>query len=76
MLCCLFQSKGAFPYSAKSVDDDPVIREQRITLLRTCNTKETAIVACQLEKDKVPVAERSEINAVVMDDGGYEDIMF
>jgi hypothetical protein len=29
-----------------------------------------------LEKDKVPVSERSEIKAVVMDDGGYEDIMF
>ena len=54
-----------------------VIRNtEPITLLRTCNTKETAIVACQLEKVKVPAAERSEIKAVVMDDGGYEDIMF
>ena len=54
-----------------------VIRNtEPITLLRTCNTKETAIVACQLEKDKVPASERSEIKAVVMDDGGYEDIMF
>ena len=47
-----------------------------ITVLRTCNTKETALVACRLEKDKVPVPERNTIKAVVMDDGGYEDIMF
>lgn len=47
-----------------------------ITVLRTCNTKETALIAAQLEKDKVEPSERSMIKAVVMDDGEYTDIMF
>ena len=47
-----------------------------ITLLRTCHTQETVILACQVERDKVPPAEQNEIRAVVMDDGGYEDILF
>ena len=46
------------------------------TVLRTCNSKETAIIAVQLEKDKLPSNERPQITAVVLDDGGYEDIMF
>jgi hypothetical protein len=29
-----------------------------------------------LEKDKVGVAERGNITAVTMDDGGYSEIMF
>ena len=47
-----------------------------ISVLRTCNTKETALIAAQLEKDKVELSERSKIKAVVMDDGGYTDILF
>ena len=47
-----------------------------ITVLRTSNTKETALIAAQLEKDKVEPSERSMIKAVVMDDGGYTDILF
>ncbi len=53
-----------------------VIEKTTRAVLRTCNTKEAALVACQLEKDKVGVAERSNITAVTMDDGGYSEIMF
>ncbi len=53
-----------------------VINKTTNDILQTCNTKETAIIAAQLEKDKHPVAERGSITAVVMDDGGYEDITF
>ena len=55
-----------------------VIRENRdrsITHLRTCRSKEAAIIACQLEKDKISPAERSMIRAVAMDDEGYTDIV-
>ncbi len=51
-------------------------KTEPIAVLRTCNTKEAALIAAQLEKDKAPSAERSLITAVVMDDGGYEDILF
>ena len=54
-----------------------VIRKtEPVTILRTCGTKEAALIAAQLEKDKIPVQERSQITAVVLDDGGYEDILF
>ena len=56
-----------------------VIRENRdrsTTVLRTCRSREAIIVASQLEKDKVGVAERGNITAVTMDDGGYSEIMF
>ena len=46
-----------------------------IVILRTCNTKETALIAAQMEKDKAEASERGIITAVVMDDGGYEDIL-
>ncbi len=46
-----------------------------VTVLQTCSTREAAIIACQLEKDKVPVRERGTIRAVVLDDEGYADIM-
>ena len=49
---------------------DPII------ILRTCNTKETALIAAQLEKDEAETSERGIITAVAMDDGGYEDILF
>ena len=49
---------------------DPII------VIRTCNSKEAALIAAQLEKSKVEAAERGNITAVVMDDGGYEDILF
>ena len=53
-----------------------VIDKKTNAVLRTCNTKETAIIAAQLEKDKLPSNERQQITAVALDDGGYEDIMF
>jgi len=37
--------------------------------------QEAAIVASQLEKDKVPLQERTTIRAVAMDDGGYAEIV-
>ena len=54
-----------------------VIRKtEPVTILRTCGTKEAALIAAQLKKDKTPVQERSQITAVVLDEGGYEDILF
>jgi phosphohistidine phosphatase SixA len=47
-----------------------------VRVLRTCGTKEAALIAAQLEKDKVPLPERNLITAVVLDDGGYVDILF
>lgn len=38
-------------------------------------TLEAVIVASQAEKNKVPLAERTTIRAVAMDDGGYTDIV-
>lgn len=61
----------------ESHDMYAVIRENRdrsITQLQTCRTQEAAIVASQIEKDKVPLPERTEIRAVAMDDGGYTEI--
>ena len=55
-----------------------VIRENRdrsITRLLSCRTQEAAIVASQMEKDKVPLPERTSIRAVAMDDGGYTEIV-
>ena len=55
-----------------------VIRENRdrsITRLQICQTREAAIVASQMEKSKVPLAERTTIRAVAMDDGGYTEIV-
>ena len=46
-----------------------------IDVLRTCHTKEAAIIAAQLEKDKVSPMKRRTITAVVMDDGGYQEII-
>ena len=54
-----------------------VIRENRnrsITRLLSCRTLEAVIVASQAEKNKVPLAERTRIRAVAMDDGGYTEI--
>ena len=55
-----------------------VIRENRdrtVTRLLTCGSLEAVIVASQMEKNKVPLAERSSIRAVVMDDGGFTEIV-
>ena len=49
--------------------------DRSITRLCTCSTKEGAIIASQLEKNKVSPAERGRIRAVAMDDGGYTEIM-
>jgi len=53
-----------------------VIRKTDNSVLFTCNSKEAALVAAQVEKSKVGMAERKNITAVVLDDGGYSDIMF
>ena len=45
-----------------------------INVLRTCHSKESVIIACQLEKEIVPYSERKNITAVIMDDGGYLEI--
>ncbi len=55
-----------------------VIRENRdrsITRLLTCASLETVIIASQMEKNKVPLQERTTIQAVAMDDGGYTEIL-
>ena len=62
----------------ESHDMFAVIRENKdrsITRLQTCRTQEAAIVASQMEKDKVPLVERTAIRAVAMDDGGYTEII-
>ena len=45
-----------------------------VTQLRTCGSKEAAIIAAQLEKDRLPMNERGHVTAVCMDDGGYTEI--
>ena len=55
-----------------------VIRENRdrtVTRLLTCGSLEAVIVASQMEKNKVALAESSKIRAVAMDDGGYTEIV-
>ncbi len=53
-----------------------VIRKTDDSILYICNSKEAAIVAAQLEKSKVGIADRQSITAVAMDDGGFSDILF
>ena len=53
-----------------------VIEKDTERVLRQCKTREAAIVAAQLEKDKVEPSERQNITAVAYDDGGFTDIMF
>ena len=45
-------------------------------IIRQCKSKEAAIIAAQLEKEKLAITERNTITAVTLDDGGYTDIMF
>ena len=55
-----------------------VIRENRdrtVTCLLTCGSLEAVIVASQMEKNKVPLQDRTTIRAVAMDDGGYTQIL-
>ena len=55
-----------------------VIRESRdrsITRLLTCGSLEAVIVASQMEKNKVPLQDRTTIRAVAMDGGGYTEIV-
>ena len=42
-----------------------VIRKTDDSVIYTCNSKEAAIVAAQLEKSKVGIADRQNITAVV-----------
>ena len=53
-----------------------VIEKDTERVIRQCSTKEAAIIATQLEKEKVNPSDRQNITAVAMDDGGYSDIMF
>ena len=53
-----------------------VIKKTDDTVIRTCNSKEAAIIAAQLEKEKLDLRDRRIITAVVMDNGGYTDITF
>lgn len=53
-----------------------VIEKDNERTIRECNTKEAAIVAAQLEKEKLALADRQNITAVAIDDGGFTDIMF
>ena len=56
-----------------------VIRNNRdgsVSTLQTCKSREAAIIASQMEKEKAPLSERGRITAVVLDDGGYLDIRF
>ena len=53
-----------------------VIDKSTDRIIRAYNSQDAAIVACQLEKEKLPMGERKNITAVALDDGGYTDIMF
>ncbi len=53
-----------------------VIQKTDDSILYTCNSKEAAIIAAQLEKSKAGTADRQTITAVALDDGGYSDIIF
>ena len=44
------------------------------TILQTCRTREAALRAAQLEKEKAAVRDRAKISAVVMDDGGWLEL--
>ena len=50
-------------------------RDRSVTRLISCGSLEAAIVASQMEKNKVPLTKRAAIRAVAMDDGGYTEIM-
>ncbi|MBR0160300.1 MAG: hypothetical protein IJQ02_03245 [Oscillospiraceae bacterium] len=53
-----------------------VIDQRTDTVLQFCKTKEAAILAAQLEKEKMSLTGRNSITAVAMDDGGFTDILF
>lgn len=53
-----------------------VIEKNSDTIIRTCRTREAAIIAAQLEKEKAALGDRRNITAVALDDGGYTDILF
>ena len=53
-----------------------VIRKADDAIIRQCKSKEAAIIAAQLEKEKLAISERNTITAVTLDDGGYTDIMY
>jgi len=53
-----------------------VIRKTDGFVICTCSSKESALIAAQLEKSKVGIADRQNITAVAMDDGGFSDILF
>lgn len=53
-----------------------VIDKTTDRIIRECSSKEAAIIAAQLEKEKLDIPKRGNITAVVLDDGGFTDILF
>lgn len=53
-----------------------VIRKTDDSVIHTYRTKEAALIAAQLEKEKLGIPDRNSITAVALDDGGFTDIMF
>ena len=53
-----------------------VIDRSTDAVIHTYESRDAAIVACQLEKEKLPMGERKNITAVALDDGGFTDILF
>ena len=53
-----------------------VIDKTTDRIIRECSSKEAAIIAAQLEKEKLDIPRRGNITAVVLDDGGFTDILF
>ena len=53
-----------------------VIEADTERIILECNTKKAAIVAAQLEKEKVALADRQNITDVALDDNGFTDILF
>ena len=58
-------------YAVIRMEDD-----RSVTKIRTCRTKEAALIAAQMEKDRTAPAERGSIRAVAMDDEGYSEILW
>ena len=44
------------------------------TILQTCRTREAALLAAQIEKDKAAARDGTNISAVIMDDGGWMEL--
>ncbi len=49
-------------------------RDGRIKVLRTCCSREAVAIAYRLAKEISSGEDRNSISAVIMDDGGYQEI--